>query len=118
MLANQKLGVVLIVIVCALPLTASSENGEAEGRRLSILILAPPFSAHLSPSTVLGEELVRRGHNVTVCTLTVQRSDTLRNMVERAGMKFLGVAPGEQVSSFMKMFGKSHTELQAQFSWR
>ena len=33
-------------------------------------------------------------------------------MVERAGMNFLGVAPGEQVSSFMKTFGKSHTELQ------
>jgi len=112
MLANQKLCVVLIVIVCALPLTASSENGEAEGRRLSILILAPPFSGHLSPPTALGEELVRRGHNVTLFTLTVQWSDTLRKTVERAGINFLGAAAGEQVSSLMKMAGKSHAEQQ------
>ena len=112
MLANQKLCVVLIVIVCTLPLTASSENGEAEGRRLSILILAPPFSGHLSPPTALGEELVRRGHNVTLFTLTVEWSDTLRKKVERAGINFLGAAAGEQVSSFMKTAGKSYAEQQ------
>jgi len=113
MVANQKACVVFIVIVCALPLSASSEKGEADrGRRLSILILAPPLFGHLTPASALGEELVRRGHNVTLCTLTVQWSDALRKMVERAGMSFLGVAAGKQVSSFMKIAGKSHTEQQ------
>ena len=87
--------VVFIVIVCALPLSASSEKGEADrGRRLSILILAPPLFGHLTPASALGEELVRRGHNVTLCTLTVPWSDALRKMVDRAGMSFLGVAAG------------------------
>jgi len=112
MLANQKLCVVLVVFICAIPLTSSSKNGEAEGRRLSILILAPPFSGHLSPPTALGEELVRRGHNVTLCTLTVQWSDKVRKTVERAGINFLGAAAGEQVSSFMRIAGKSHAEQQ------
>ena len=102
--------VVLIVILCALPLARTSENGETEGRYLSVLMLAPPFFGFLTPATALGEELVRRGHNVTLCTLTVPWSDAQRKAAERAGMNFLGVAAGERVSRFMQIAGKSYTE--------
>ena len=107
--------VVLIVILCALPLARTSENpGETEGRFLSVLMLAPPLLGHLTPATALGEELVRRGHNVTLCTLTVPWSDAQRKVTERAGMNFLGVAAGKQISRFMQIVGKSYTE-QKQF---
>ena len=38
------------------------------GRRLSVLIVTTPLAGHAYPLLALGEELVRRGHNVTFCT--------------------------------------------------
>ena len=61
--------VVFCAVLCSLPLAQPSEdNGERKERRFSVLMLSLPFAGHFSPLVALGEELVRRGHNVTLCT--------------------------------------------------
>ena len=35
---------------------------------LSVLLVTYPYPGHLIPTATLGEELVRRGHNVSLCT--------------------------------------------------
>ena len=37
--------------------------------RLAILLVCTPMAGHSYPLVALGEELVRRGHNVTLCSL-------------------------------------------------
>ena len=45
-----------------------SSDPSSSDRRLSVLIVATPFAGHAYPLLALGEELARRGHNVTFCT--------------------------------------------------
>ena len=108
--------VVFCVVLCTLPLAQpSGDNGEKKERRLSVLMLSPPFAGHFSPLVALGEELVRRGHNVTICTAVdkhEQWPDRLKKNAERAGMSFVSTSngAGELVSLQMrglKEFGLS-----------
>ena len=88
------------LILCALPLALLSKDGGRKEHRLSVLVLSFPFPGHLTPLVALGEELVRRGHNVTLCTAVDERegwSDGPKKMAERAGMNFLSVSAGEQL---------------------
>ena len=100
------------VVLCTLPLAQPSEdNGEKKERRLSVLMLSPPFAGHFSPLVALGEELVRRGHNVTICTAVdkhEQWPDRLKKKVERAGMNFVSTSngAGELVSAIIQMQGR------------
>ncbi|KAL5496769.1 hypothetical protein EMCRGX_G013127 [Ephydatia muelleri] len=64
---------------------------EQPSRHRSVLIITPPMSGHLSVPIALGEELVRRGHNVTLFTLEIRNYDRPRKSVEEAGMKYLSV---------------------------
>ena len=62
-----------------------SEERETTTRPLSVLLVVPPFAGHLMPFTALGEELVGRGHNVTVATSLVRDSDLVTKTVEKSG---------------------------------
>ena len=85
-------------VLCTLPLAQPSEdNGERKERRLSVLMLSLPFAGHFSPLVALGEELVRRGHNVTLCTTVdkhEQWPDRLKKRAERAGINFVSTSSG------------------------
>ena len=104
-------------VLCTLPLAQPSEdNGERKERRLSVLMLSLPFAGLFSPLVALGEELVRRRHNVTICTAVdkhEQWPDRLKKRAERAGVNFVSTSgsAGELVSfihmRFPKEFGLS-----------
>ena len=88
------------LILCALPLVQTSKDGERDKHHLSVLMLSFPFQGHLSSLVALGEELVRRGHNVTLCTAIDERegwSDGPKKMAEKAGMNFVSASAGEQL---------------------
>ena len=82
--------VVLTVTLGFLPLVLCV-IAEQPSRHRSVLIITPPMSGHLSVPIALGEELVRRGHNVTLFTLEIRNFDRPRKSVEEAGMKYLSV---------------------------
>lgn len=62
---------------------SSSKNGA------SILLVTLPYAGHLKPMAALGEELVRRGHAVTLCTVVANDSEVQTNLVKRAGMSIM-----------------------------
>ena len=66
---------VLVYVLFALLVGAISEDSTASERKalpssewqpLSVLLVAPPYSGHVIPFLALAEELVGRGHNVTL----------------------------------------------------
>ena len=57
----------LFVLLISLSSVDASRDG-SPGSRLSVLITTPPLAGHAYRMLALGEELVRRGHNVTFCT--------------------------------------------------
>jgi UDP:flavonoid glycosyltransferase YjiC (YdhE family) len=63
-------------------------EGAISARPLSILIASFPAAGHITPSANLGEELVRRGHSVTLCTLETEGSDLARKRAELGGMTY------------------------------
>ena len=69
-------------------------SGEARARvtekeRYSVLMVSMPYAGHILPMAALGEELVRRGHNATLCSTTVQGFDLPLVAAKKAGMGFL-----------------------------
>ena len=63
-------------------------EGAISARELSVLIASFPAAGHITPSANLGEELVRRGHSVTLCTLETEGSDLARKRAEMGGMSY------------------------------
>ena len=61
----------------------------SSAKPLSVMITAFPAAGHITPAANLGEELVRRGHTVTLCTMDVEGSDLPKKRTEAAGMKYL-----------------------------
>ena len=67
-------------------------NGGAltqDGRRLSVLLATGFWPGHLYPITALGEELVKRGHNVTLCATVMEGSNLLPDLPESYGINFV-----------------------------
>ena len=61
-------------------------------QRLTVLLVSVPSVGHLSPLLALGEELVRRGHDVTLHTSNVNDSkfiEKIRAKATRVGLKFI-----------------------------
>lgn len=56
---------------------------------LSVLIVACFATGHQIPVLAVGEELARRGHNVTFFTTEIEGSNTVPHLPERLGMRFL-----------------------------
>lgn len=62
---------------------------ESNLRPLNILMVAAWFPGHLFPLIGLGETLLKRGHNVTLCTTVMKGSKILPNLAERVGVSFV-----------------------------
>ena len=58
-------------------------------RPLNILMVAAYFPGHLFPLMGLGETLVKRGHNVTLCSTVMRGSKILPKLAERVGVTFV-----------------------------
>ena len=65
----------------------------ANEKRLSILMMTGYFPGHLYPITALGEELVKRGHNVTLCATVMEGSDLLPHLPHSYGINFISAGP-------------------------
>lgn len=83
----------------------------ASAKPLSVMITAFPAAGHITPAANLGEELVRRGHTVTLCTADVEGSDLPKKKAEAAGMKFLSAGNASfSVARMLDVFEKSAPE--------
>ena len=65
------------------------QDGPARSDRLSVLLLASFFTGHQLPLIALGEELVRRGHQVTMMGPITEGSSVLPDLPESVGIKFI-----------------------------
>ena len=63
------------------------------GQALSILLVTSPYPGHLYPIIALGEELVKRGHNVTLCATVMKGSDLLPALPHSYGINFISAGP-------------------------
>ena len=72
----------------------STTNWNHESRRpLSVLLATGFWPGHLYPITALGEELVKRGHNVTLCATVMEGSNLLPDLPESYGINFVSAGP-------------------------
>ena len=55
---------------------------------------ANPLPGHLSPVSALGEELVRRGHKVTLCTTPMEGTDIAKKIADSTGMYYISAGKG------------------------
>ena len=60
---------------------------------LSVLLVTGFFPGHLYPITALGEELVKRGHNVTLCATVMEGSNLLPDLPKSYGINFVSAGP-------------------------
>ena len=78
----------LIAVILTQKYTARAIRlSSAMNRSVSVLLVTPPLCGHAHRLLALGENLVQRGHNVTLCTtMNWERIDT--KAISR-GMNFL-----------------------------
>ena len=65
-----------------------AHGGDSGPRRLSVLLLTFAFPGHLVPMAALGEELARRGHNVTLYSTMMEGSDLPERVAKRSGITY------------------------------
>lgn len=68
---------------------AETEETTTNSKELSVLLVSGLFPSHLFPIVSLGEELVRRGHHVTLCANVMNGSRVYPDVPERVGVKFV-----------------------------
>ena len=81
--------------------TASTTNSgdqadqlyDSDNTPLSVLLVTGFFPGHLYPITALGAELVKRGHNVTLCATVMEGSNLLPDLPESYGINFVSAGP-------------------------
>ena len=83
-----------LLLICFCSQLVRCRRESASNQHLSILIITNSLSGHLATPAVLGEELSRRGHNVTLCTVPMEGSDSAEQMARDAGMRFLSTVEG------------------------
>ena len=79
----QKAG--LLILLC---IARSLSSHTEEPRQLSVLMVTLPLSGHLAVHVALGEELVRRGHSVTMFVAAPEGYSGLREQVEKGGIQY------------------------------
>ena len=83
----MKAGVLLLLQIISL--VKCEENNNATSKPLSVLLVTGLYPGHRFPLVSLGEELVRRGHNVTLCANVMRGSHLYPDVPERVGIKFV-----------------------------
>lgn len=66
-----------------------ASQSQDSSQPLSILMTTGFFTGHLYPMLSLGEELIKRGHNVTLCTTIMKGSPAIPNLPEKLGINIL-----------------------------
>ena len=74
---------VLELVVCILIAWSSPTKS------ISVLLLNGMFPGHLFPLVSLGEELVSRGHTVSLCSTVLEGSSLLPSLPESVGLTFI-----------------------------
>ncbi len=64
--------------------------------RLHVLLIVSYYVGHQIPLIAVGEELVGRGHNVSLLTTEVKGSRVVPQLVERVGINFISAGPNRQ----------------------
>ena len=81
-----------------------NETPRSASDPLNILLMAVPASGHVNPLLALGEELTRRGHNVTLCLPNNEKfSEKMTEKAAQSGVKF--IATGKSVMSTVQGSG-------------
>ena len=62
-------------------------------RRLSVLLATGFWPGHLYPIIALGEELVKRGHSVSLCATVMEGSNLLPDLPQSYGINFISAGP-------------------------
>ena len=70
-------------------LEGSQAKSAPSDKPLSILMTTGFFTGHLYPMLSLGEELIKRGHNVTLCTTIMKGSPVIPSLPEKLGINIL-----------------------------
>ena len=84
--------------------TRGSGSHATHRDRLTVLLISVPSAGHVSPLLALGEELVRRGHNVTLCiTHDPKFTESIRAKVDKVGVKL--IATGQSI--FKSILGEN-----------
>ena len=101
---------VLVVLGCFISFSYSLNENEADvhvaqreespeyergsKKVISVLVVSPPEAGHVIKMAAIGEALVRRGHNVTLCSTEREGiADRPKRLAERTGMTFLSAGP-------------------------
>ncbi len=81
----------LSCVVFSLTATVSgvSTTGSLRDDPISVLLVAHTDTSHVMMMSAIGEALVLRGHNVTLCTTEREGTDLPRQLAKRLGMAFL-----------------------------
>eukprot|EP00731_Ephydatia_muelleri_P008450 Em0004g788a len=87
-------GILTLLVVAAIPLlscAAGIDRGNRSRHHLSVLMICFPASGHTAVPVAVGEELVRRGHNVTLFTVQPKDFDPSRKAAEKAGITYTSI---------------------------
>ena len=88
--------------------TPVPDAGAPEAKPISVLILNGFFVGHLFPLITLGEELVKRGHNVTLCSTVMEGARWHSGEVaSAAGINFLSAGPDAISQEDFNRFSKN-----------
>ena len=79
----QKVGLLLLLCI-----VRSVSSQAEEPQQLSVLMVTLPLTGHLTVHVALGEELVRRGHSVTMFVAAPEEYSGLREQVEKGGIQY------------------------------
>ena len=66
-----------------------SDLTSPERKALSLLLVGGIQPGHIAPLVKLGHELVKRGHNVSLCSPEMEGSDLLPHLPESVGINFI-----------------------------
>ena len=81
----ERLKLLILLILC----WSCVLDRATDAQPLSILIIAFPAAGSVTPAANLGEELVRRGHKVTLCTTDTEGTSLPKEKADAAGMTYL-----------------------------
>ena len=96
----------LLLILLWCHFSTGKEHEESGKRPLSVLIVTLPVPGHVTPAATLGEELVRRGHNVTLCTTAMEGSNIAQKKAKEAGINFMSAGQDFMTYSEYQQFAE------------
>ena len=89
----RRISIALLLVLSFAVCNGDNEFEEPRVERfsLSVLLATVPYPGHATPFLALGQELVRRGHNVTLVTAP---SDFIQREVERSKINLWSIGKG------------------------